>query len=264
MPNQINDNNIRKTILQAIKDIRSKFKRTYGSKFVVCYDNKNYWRRQYFPPYKAHRKAQREAIKVDWNAVFQISDQVKAELIENFPYYSLDVEQAEADDVIAVLAMLYARPDDRVLIVSGDKDFGQLHGPFVDQYDPVRNKKIVVSDPKQFLLEHVITGDRGDGIPNVLSGDHCLVTKTRQTKLMQKRKQQIISNVAAFCEENNTNRRNWERNCKLIDLTQIPERVRTNIIEAFVNHRPLPTRENVRKYLIKQKLSTLLTDLNDF
>ena len=170
------DNELSEDLLRhmAINTIRSNIKQ-FKSKYpnvVLCCDNKKYWRRDYFPFYKSQRRVDREASGLDWNLIFETLNKIRDELKEYFPYKVINVDGAEADDVIAVLTARFA-PHGNILILSSDKDFGQLQKyPNVTQYSPILKRFIKIDDPKLFIKEHVIRGDRGDGIPNFLSADN--------------------------------------------------------------------------------------------
>ena len=49
---------------------------------IIACDSKNVWRREYFPNYKAGRKANREKSDHDWDAIFNILHNIKDEIIE--------------------------------------------------------------------------------------------------------------------------------------------------------------------------------------
>ena len=49
---------------------KSKFGKKYGD-IIICCDDKNYWRKQTFPHYKANRKKFREESDYDWNLIFE-------------------------------------------------------------------------------------------------------------------------------------------------------------------------------------------------
>ena len=126
---------------------------------------------------------------MDWNAIFDAVNLVRDEIAEVFPYPVIDVDGAEADDVIGTLAELsqtLGEPgplfEDEIvpipfLIVSGDHDFKQLQKyANVKQYAPAQKKWVKITEPAEVVLrEHIITGDKGDGIPNMLSADDCFV-----------------------------------------------------------------------------------------
>ena len=79
--------------------------------------------------------------------------------------------------------------EDKYLIVSGDKDFIQLHHyGDVYQFSPILKGYIGEQiDPIQFLHEQIIKGDRSDGIPNVLSDDNVFIEGRRQRPLSKKK-----------------------------------------------------------------------------
>ena len=59
------------------------------------------------------------------------------------------------------------------MILSGDKDFIQLHKyKNVTQYSPITKKFVNGIDPDEYLYEHILKGDVSDGVPNVLSVDN--------------------------------------------------------------------------------------------
>ena len=169
--NGIHIETVRKSIIRVIGRIHRRFRNDYGD-LILCYDDKNYWRRDIFPFYKKNRKQEREASKYNWDEVFSVLNTIRDEIRDHFPYQVIQVENAEADDVIASLVQknsISSNPEP-TLILSADKDFIQLHKhSFVKQYDPIRNRWIEHENPVQFLQEHIIKGDRSDGIPNILT-----------------------------------------------------------------------------------------------
>ena len=165
----VDDALIRHLVLNNLRYYRSKFNEEYGE-LVICCDSKHYWRRDYFPHYKANRKKDRASSGYDWNFIFESLNSVRDEIKTHFPYKVLEIYGAEADDIIATLVKSNDG-DTPNLIVSSDKDFIQLHRFNVKQYSPVSKKFVNGSDPIGYLREHIIKGDRSDGVPNVLSPD---------------------------------------------------------------------------------------------
>jgi hypothetical protein len=202
-------------------------------KMILCYDDKNYWRGQVFPYYKKNRKQERETSKYDWDMVFSVLNKIRDEIRRNLPYYVLQCKGAEADDVIASLVRLNREKMEPTLILSADKDFIQLHRfPFVKQYDPIRNRWIENENPVQYLREHIIRGDRSDGIPNILTCDDAIVNGKVQKKMSKEK----ISTLASMNPEDFTNYirlRNWKRNSELIDLSKIPYQIVDNMVMTF-------------------------------
>ena len=235
--NGIHIDSVRRSIVRVLARIAKKFAGDYGE-MVLCYDDKEYWRREVFPFYKKNRKRERETSKYDWDEVFSVLNIIRDEIRSNFPYRVIQVQGAEADDVIASVVMENDKKEipEPVLILSADKDFIQLHKySLVKQYDPIRNNWITNLDPVQYLQEHIIRGDRSDGIPNILTCDDAIVTGKPQKKMSKEK----ISSLASMDPNDFTNfirLRNWKRNAKLIDFTRIPENIFDSIISYFTNY----------------------------
>ena len=201
---------LRHMILNTIRLNKQKFAKE-DEEIIICCDSKKYWRRDVFPYYKAGRKKDREASGVDWNTMFNTLSLVRDELIETFPYKTILVDGAEADDIIATLCKKYQ--DEKIMIVSGDKDFIQLHKyNNVRQYSPITKKHVNGVDPVVYIKEHVLKGDRSDGIPNVLSPDHTFTDELRQRPLTSKRIESILAQE--IDELDDEVKRNYQRNNK--------------------------------------------------
>jgi len=188
---QLEVNSVRHMVLNAIRAFNQKFSGEFGQIVIAC-DNTNIWRKKDFPYYKANRKKNIAKSELDWKAIFECLGMIRQELKDFFPYRVIDIESAEADDVIATLVYengsVLGDGAEKILILSGDKDFIQLHTfANVKQYDPVRKKFITHDNPVRFLKEHIMKGDSSDGIPNILSSDDCFVTGKRQKPMTSKK-----------------------------------------------------------------------------
>ena len=253
---EMSEDMLRHMILNSVRNYQKKYSGDYGE-ITLCTDAANPWRRDFYPQYKANRKKSREADDKDWGMIFDTLHKVKMEIKENFPYRYMYVEKCEADDIIAVLTK-HAKED--VLIVSGDKDFQQLHKyPYVTQWSPNLNKMIDCQDPDLFLREHILTGDKSDGVPNILSNDDCLDLGIRQTPLRKPIKDKYLR---ITIESDDKYYRNYLRNQTLIDLEFIPAEIEKNILEEF--DKPEPVRGKVFDYLRTHRLDQLLNHVEDF
>lgn len=253
---------IRHMCVNTIRANVKQFKNKYPN-VVLCCDNRHYWRKEYFPFYKSQRKVDREASGLDWNMIFDVLNRLRDDMKENFPYKVIDVDGAEADDVIAVLTTRFAASSG-VLILSSDKDFGQLQKyPNVEQYSPILKRFIKIDNPKTFIREHVLRGDRGDGIPNFLSADNTFAAGERQKVLSSKKLQEWINQDASeFCTTDNM-LRGYKRNQTLVDFDYIPDTIRDRIVSAFDDAKPA-TKEKLLNYLIDKRLTTLIGSIGDF
>lgn len=259
----VDDNLIRHMILNSILSIKKKFSTEYGS-IVLCCDNKNFWRKDLYPYYKALRKKTREESGHDWNLIFNTISDVKKDLRENFPYKILEVEKAEADDIIGVLVAEYSKYG-KTLIISSDKDFKQLQRyDNVSQYSPATKSFITTDDPYKYIREHIIRGDRGDGIPNMLSEDDVFVSGNRQ-KPISKKKLDLWLDLSRppeeFCDDNML--KNYRRNEVLVDLTFVPTGIKEKILEEYQKH-PQGDMKKVFNYFIENKMILLMDELSDF
>ena len=132
---ELDDEMVRHMILNSVRGYRTMYNEDYGE-LVLTYDSRAYWRKQIFPQYKANRKKSREEDNRDWDSIFGVLNQIKEEIREFLPYKVVETYEAEADDVNATLCKHYQ--SEKIMIVSGDKDFIQLQKyDNVSQYSPV-------------------------------------------------------------------------------------------------------------------------------
>lgn len=253
----LSENLLRHMILNSIRAIRVKFTASeYGELIIAC-DGPNGWRKEVFPYYKASRKEKRSKSSVNWEFVFEVLNSVKDELKQYFPYRVIHVEGAEADDIIGVLCHQFEYKEEKILIISGDHDFKQLHYyRNVSQYDHVHKKEITVDDPQAYLFEHIIRGDDGDGIPNIRSDDDTFVTDKKQKPITQKM-------MDGYKSDPPYSDRNYNRNRQLIDLLYTPDSIRNEVLKQYhleegKNRLKLPT------YFIKYKMSKLHEKIGEF
>lgn len=259
---QVDESMVRHMVLNSIRMYRTKFGPEYGELVIAC-DNRNYWRRQLFPYYKANRKKSQAASELDWKAIFECLGKIRAELKEYFPYRVIEVESAEADDVIGSLCEEFGNTNEKILILSGDKDFQQLQRFInVKQYNPVLKKFVVCNDPERFLLEHVLKGDAGDGVPNVLSDDSCFVLGKRQSPLTQKKLDTLIQ-IGLDGKFDHPHFRNYVRNKQLIDLSQVPEKIKLQVLESY-DEQANKKKPNLLDYFIANRLRNLTESIGDF
>ena len=255
---------LRHMILNTIRVNRNKFT-NQNDNMIICCDSKKYWRRDIFPYYKASRKKDREKSGVDWSTMFNTLSVVRQELIDYFPYKTLMVEGAEADDIIGTIVHKYNQYEKEIVILSSDKDFMQLQiYPNVKQYSPVHKKYIRTADPELYLREHIIKGDRGDGVPNIASADATFVNGGRQKPMRKKLVDQIANtNVLTTTEVNEEIKRNYARNQQLVDLSYTPQELQDEIVSAYTNFE-VKDRSGLFNYFVNNKLKNLMENLGEF
>jgi hypothetical protein len=256
---------IRHMILNIIRTHLKNFRKDYGE-VVLCCDNRKYWRKEWFPHYKAGRKKTREKSDLNWHLIFDMLTKFKQELKDNFPYKVVDVDGAEADDIIGTLVPRHIMNED-VLIISSDGDFLQLQqyngrSKFkVKQYNPAQKKFIVSDNPLNELKEKIIKGDKGDGIPNVLSPSDCFVRDLRQTPITKGKLDKLMEKNYSEWEDENA-KIGFTRNQTLIDLRHIPSDITSKIINTY--EETIPVKGKLLDYFITNKLSNLMDVIEEF
>ena len=264
---------IRHMILNSLRMYRTRYKEEYGE-LVLAVDASNNWRKTAFPQYKASRKKTQKQSDFDWGEAFRILNKIREEIAENFPYTVVRVDGCEADDVIGTLVTRNPDPNrdydpEKIMIVSSDRDFLQLQKyKFVRQYSPLLKKELRVDNPRVWLQTHIIKGDKGDGVPNILSDDNVFVEGFRQTPITQKK----IDNIIEDLEEGEllyaaSWYRNYCRNKKLIDLSETPKELRREIINNFMADKPdtrWMRRGKVFPYLVENKCNELIKSAQEF
>lgn len=266
---------VRHMIVNALRSYKAKFGNEYGNLVIAC-DSKRYWRRELFPYYKANRKKDRDSSGFDWQSIFEALNQIKSELAQYFPYPVIEVETAEADDIIATLTH-WSQDNDLqqfgldfdpqpVLILSGDHDFAQLQRyKNVKQYSPIHKKWIKADkSPDRMLMEHVLTGDTGDGIPNFLSDDDTLVTEGKRQKPIRKDKLAEWIGLPLDHWDTTPHAANVKRNLSLIDLRKIPEDIQSAIIHNYTMQKDARDKSLLLNYFIDNKMKNMIEYLGDF
>ena len=251
---------LKHTILNSIRMFRNKFVKDYGE-MVICCDNKDNWRKEVFPEYKANRRKNRENDITDWKTLFELLHEMREELGKYFPYKVMHVDSAEADDIIGVL--VDHCEENPTLILSSDKDFIQLQKyQGVRQWSPLQ-KKFVVGDPAESLYDKTIRGDTGDGVPNILSSDDTLITEGKRQTPITKKKMELWrgKKPEEFCNE--AMLRNYHRNKTLVDLRETPESIRINIVNQYDNQEA-GDRSQLWNYFVDNRLKNLMDVIDEF
>tara|TARA_Y100000991_G_scaffold5171_1_gene4133 strand:- start:1367 stop:2251 length:885 start_codon:yes stop_codon:yes gene_type:complete len=269
----INIDLVRHMILNTLRSFKTRWGDEYGDLVIAC-DNRRYWRRQVFPQYKASRKKTREDSGYDWSSIFEGLSLVRSELQQFMPWPVVDVEGAEADDVIGTLVE-WSQENDLVqeglfespkplLIVSGDHDFQQLQKyPNVVQYSPLKKRFVKIKEPaEQVLREHIIRGDKGDGVPNILSEDDSFVEGKRQRPIRKtlvaewkttKPEEWVTGEMAAA----------YIRNKTMVDLSQTPAEIKEQIVFQYTQQLNKSS-EDMYKYFTSFGLDRLIEVIDEF
>lgn len=265
---------IRHMIINALRSYKVKYGNEFGNIVIAC-DNKKYWRKQIFPHYKANRKKARDDSGFDWHAIFEALNQIKQELAENFPYPVVEADTAEADDIIASL-VLWTQENDLiqdgldmepqpVLILSGDHDFTQLQRyKNVKQYSPIQRKFVKADEPiERIVMEHILMGDKGDGVPNFMSPDDVFVSGGRQ-KPIRKKDLEEWKKLSISDWDGTPHEAGIRRNAMLVDFRNIPENIRESIINNYTSQKNSRDKSQLLNYFIAHKMKNMMEHITEF
>lgn len=263
-PDELNEDLLRHMIFNSLRYYRKRFGKKFG-KMVICCDahRDSYWRKQEFKHYKANRKNKKKDDTIDWNMVYSILNRIKCEVKEFSPYQVIEVNSAEGDDIIGVIAR-YKWMINPIMIISGDKDFRQLQTyKNVHQYNPVTKKMLVEKRPVTFLKEHILRGDKGDGVPNFLSAEDTFVVKGKRQKSMFEKNiiKWVNQDPKSFCDDTMMER--YKTNQRMIDLTFTPKPICVTILSEY-DKKPQGSISSLLSFFMKNQMVYLIEKIEEF
>ena len=251
-PMIITEQTIRHVVLKKIYDVYKKIG-THHELVLAC-DGKDYFRKDLFSYYKANRVKNNDCF--DWDDFRYHYPIFKAELPYYFPFKLLEIDKVEGDDIInCITDWEIANGNRHIIIASSDTDDLQIserYPNWVEQYSFKKRGYITCADYNYSLKQHIIEGDKGDGIPNIMSDDDTYMNPAKRSKtLTKKRRDQFEIEIPEEFQAN------YERNKSLVDMSQIPDHYRQAIIEEYLKPMP-PKEDSIYKYCIKYKLARLM------
>lgn len=248
----LDETSIRHIVLKKIIDLHKKVGRHH--ELVLCFDSRNYWRKDYFPYYKGNRK-KIDSDTFNWDEFYRLYNEFKVELPFYFPYKCVEVDRCEADDIIYCISEYHK--GENIVIASSDTDDLQIleKYPNACQFSFKRNKFITCEDYNYSLESHIIEGDFSDCIPNILSENNTHVNPGVRSKALTKKIRFTLSfGIPKDYEDR------YKENKMIIDMSMIPENYKQNIIDEYLKEKPKRL-GNSFQYCIKYKLGKLLKHL---
>ena len=229
---------VRHIVLKKLVEVHKKIGRHHP--LILCFDSRNYWRKDFMSCYKGSRKKTDD--QFSWEEFYTHYNAMKVELPLYFNYKCIEIDRVEADDIIFCISE-YERGHN-VIIASSDTDDLQIleKYPEAAQFSIKHNKFITCEDYNYTLIEHIIEGDKVDTIANILSDEDTYINPEKRSKALTKQKRAALKFIIP--EENKAR---FEQN--------------KQIIEAYLA--PMPKRiGNSFEYCIKYKLGQLLKIIN--
>lgn len=245
---------------------------------VIAVDDKNSWRKSYFPRYKESRKKKRDKQDdIDWNNVFKEIDNFRKELKHYMPFKVLKIRSAEADDIIAVLVK-YAIENTKkdCIISSNDEDYKQLCSKRVKLWNPMKREYVKCDNPEVFLITKILTGQSKDDIFNVITPSNWGQTEGTEGKRKPgfgiKSAEKVLNEGYEKWLENHLNEKkfdiegisykeNFKRNSVLIDFNRIPKIITSRVVEEYLNYN-FPPPSNMYQFFKKYNMRGFLDEFS--
>jgi len=204
------------------------------------------------------------------------------ELLSGLPVTIMIYDGIEADDVMGYIATQLKQENEKVIIMSTDKDFLQLVNKDVSVYSPSKKKVYNIDEvkeefgihPHNFINFRMIDGDKSDnvegiaglGIKSIIKGFPILAEETIHTtetmveyvnSLSKKIKaHELFLNNLVICE----------RNRKLMQLSEptFSGNLRMKIMDRFNEPTTKFDKQTFLKYGLKHKMLDGFKDINDW
>ncbi len=212
---------------------------------VFCFEgvHSTAWRKEVYPPYKENRKHDDPNYK--WVGLLM---EKTYDILKLFHTKLLKINNCEGDDCIYATCKYYSEKEERVKIISNDKDLSQIMNFYdtVTQYNPV--KKTNVEKNENILLEKALIGDTSDNI-KAFKG---LGPKTFQKMLEDKEfwnKKMTPENLELL-----------DRVMKIIDLRKYPQEYQDAIKEELDKPWNEFNKDSIEKFLLDNGLKSCYND----
>lgn len=152
-------------ILNSLKYTKKKFR---ADELIIALDGNGSWRKRVYPHYKGNRA---KSTEINWDEWYVYLNELIKAIDNHFPFKVIGYEEAEADDIIGIIAKEYS-PFAKIIVDSPDKDFLQLLKlPNVELHDPMTKafRTLSPAELDAWELEHVLIGDKIDNVPSVVA-----------------------------------------------------------------------------------------------
>ena len=148
--------------------------------------------------------------------------------------FSLRLDKLEADDIIAIISRKYQteKPDMKIYIVSGDKDFLQLgrNNLFFIDYKSKKLLSLSEDEAKEALKIKILTGDCSDNICPIFPKDRKILSLKKRKEIIENNAELIL-----YLNENPDIKKKYELNQKLINFDYIPKKLQDELIKKIPN-----------------------------
>lgn len=225
---------------------------------ILAVDDKKSWRKLYWERYKESRKGKRDSSKIDWDLFHSAYRELTEEIQYTLPFKVLLVENAEADDVIGILA---TKDKGEYVVISNDEDYLQLVSDRVKLYNPNKMTFMECEDTENFIVMKCLTGQPKDDIFNIKTSLDWPLGKRKPGFGEVSAKKVIAGGYKEWLVENNLVER-FNVNRTLIDFGRIPNVMRSRILNAYNNYK-LADPSMMYGFFSKNKFNGYLEDFTN-
>lgn len=225
-----------KMYLKSIIDIIGK-KIFDTSTIIFCMDSpkENIWRNELMKGYKADRCEQ--SIKTNFKPVFNetYTTIIPKIIKENKDrIHKIRIDKLEADDIIAVICKHYEKkyPEEKVYLISGDKDFLQLgrENLIFINYKSKKPFTLTLEEAKEQLKLKILNGDCSDSILTIFPKDRKILSLKKRKELIENE-----DKLKEYLDENPEIKEKYKINCHMIDFNFIPKELQKEILKEIKN-----------------------------
>jgi DNA polymerase-1 len=273
-----------------LRSIAAVIRKHKPTRCVIVFDGKggSVRRKRMYPNYKANR-ANKTAFN-RYKEFASLEDEQQSmkrqfgrmiEYLQCLPITTLAIDNIEADDAIAYIANeIFTEQENKVTIVSTDRDFLQLVNNRISVWSPIKKKMYTPNimreefgiDAKNYLLYRALTGDKSDNIPGVNGVG--LKTMIKRLPIITENKQLSVEEFVEYAsnaekkykvhETIETNSDTIQLNYKLMQLKDVDIAGTTKLLIQEKIREEINSMDvlNFKKMFMADKMYTVIKDLD--
>ena len=273
-----------------LRSVASVIREHKPTRCIVVFDGKggSARRKKVYSEYKANR-----AVKTQFNRYQEfanLEDESQSmkrqfgriiEYLQQLPVTMLAVDNVEADDIIAYIANeIYTEAEQKVTIVSTDRDFLQLVNHRINVwspvkkilYNPVRLEEELGIPSKNYLMYRAFIGDKSDNIPGI--NGVALKTMLKHFPIITEDRQLTIDEIIDYAQGQDkptrihevviNNREKLELNYTLMQLknVDIPGSAKMLAINTVNEQVGRTNMYEFKKMFMADKMYTIIKDVD--
>lgn len=273
-----------------LRSVASAIRQHKPTRCIIVFDGKggSARRKSLYPNYKANRAVKTKFNRYEEFASLQDEQQSMkqqfgrmVEYLQCLPITTMAIDQIEADDAIAYIANeIFTEPENRVTIVSTDRDFLQLVNERITVWSPVKKTMYTPAvmreefglSSKNYLLYRALTGDKSDNIPGVNGVG--LKTMLKQFPIMTEDVEVSVDSFVSYAETVDKkykihetvamNKEQIEMNYNLMQLKNVDisgnaKMLIMNLVNNEINKMDVLT---FKRMFMEDKMYTVIKDLD--